>query len=106
VRNTVPVENLLLLLGTDAVVLVQEIQERALGLLQGGISPGLEVSQIGENTLLEFLGVLDGAAKGLESEGEASNDIGSRDVEEVAPRTRGLLVVGLARGLGVVGASH
>jgi hypothetical protein len=105
-RNAVPVENLLLLLGTNAVVLVQEIQERTLRLLQSRIGPSLEISQVGENTLLEFLGVLNRAAKGLESEGEASHDIGSRDVEEVAPRTAGLLVVGLARGLGVVGASH
>jgi hypothetical protein len=92
-RNAVPVENLLLLLGTDTVVLVQEVQERTLGLLQGRIGPGLEISQVGENSLLEFLGVLNRATKGLESEGEASHDIGSGNVEEVAPRRACLLVV-------------
>jgi hypothetical protein len=96
-RHAIPVENLLLLLGTDAVVLVQEVQERTLGLLQGRIGPGLEISQVRENALLKFLGVLDRAAKGLESEGEASHDIGSGNVEEVAPRTASLLVVDLAR---------
>jgi hypothetical protein len=86
VGNAIPVENLLLLLSTDAVVLVQEIQECALGLFQSRIGSGLEISQIGENTLLEFLGVLHGSTEGLESEGKASHDIGSRDVEEVAPK--------------------
>lgn len=85
VRYAVPVEDLLLLLGADAVVLVEEIEECALGLLERSIGAGLEVAQVGEDTLLELLGVLDGAAEGLESEREASHDVGAGNVEEVVP---------------------
>jgi hypothetical protein len=38
--------------------------------------------------LLELLGVLDRAAKGLEAEGQASHDVGARDVKEVVPVSR------------------
>lgn len=85
VGHAVPVEDLLLLLGPDAVVLVEEVQEAALGLFQRGIGAGLQVSQIGEDALLELLGVLDGAAEGLEAEGQASHDVGAGDVEEIVP---------------------
>ena len=44
--HTVPVEHFLLLLCPDAIVLVQKIQERALGFLQRRISARLEVAQI------------------------------------------------------------
>jgi hypothetical protein len=46
VGYAVPVEDLLLLLGADAVVLVEEIKECALGLLERGVCPRLEVAQI------------------------------------------------------------
>lgn len=85
VGHAVPVEDLLLLLCANAVVLVQEIKESALGLLQRCIGTRLQVAQIGEDALFELLGVLDGTAKGLESEGEASHDVGAGDVEEVVP---------------------
>ena len=46
VGHAVPVKNLLLLLCPDAVVLVEEIEERALGLFERGVGAGLEVSQV------------------------------------------------------------
>lgn len=66
--HAVPIEDLLLLLGSDAVVLIEEVEKGALGLFQRGIGTRLEISQIGEDTLLKLLRVLDRTAKGLESE--------------------------------------
>lgn len=83
--DAVPVENLLLFLGPNAVVFVQEIQERALGFFERGIGAGFEVAQVGEDSFFEFLRVLDGATERLEAKGQASYDIGTRDVEEVVP---------------------
>jgi hypothetical protein len=85
VRHAVPVEHLLLLLRPDTVVLVQVIQECALGFLQCCIGSGLEVPQIGEDTLLKLFRVLDWTSEGLESECETSDNIGTGDVEQVAP---------------------
>lgn len=85
--DAIPVEDLLLLLGPDAVVLVEEVEERALGLFEGRISSGLEVSQVGEDTLFELFRVLDGSTKSLEAESQASDNIGTGDVEEVIPVT-------------------
>lgn len=84
--NAVPVKDLLLLLGADAVVLVEKVEELALGLFQGGISAGLEISEIGEDALLKLFGVFYRTAEGLKSEGQASNDISARDVEESVPK--------------------
>ncbi|KAI6755136.1 hypothetical protein HG531_004242 [Fusarium graminearum] len=83
--DAVPVKDFLLLLSSDAVVLVKEVEEGALGLLQRSISSRLEVPQVREDTLLEFLRVLDRSAESLESEGQASHDVGARNVEEVVP---------------------
>jgi hypothetical protein len=88
VGDAIPVENLLLFLGPDAVVFVQEIQKRALGFFERGIGAGFEVAQVGEDSFFEFLRVLDGAAKRLEAKGQTPNDIGTRDMEEVAPCSR------------------
>jgi hypothetical protein len=68
VGNAVPVEDLLLLLRSNAVVLVEEVKERALRLLQRRVGSRFQVSKIGEDALFELLRVLDWAAKGLESE--------------------------------------
>jgi hypothetical protein len=54
-RHTVPIEDLLLLLSSDAIVLVKEIEERAFRLLERSIGPSLQVSQIRKDALLEFL---------------------------------------------------
>lgn len=86
VGHAVPVKDFLLLLGADAVVLVQEVEELALGLFEGGIGAGLEVSEVGEDALFELLGVLYGAAESLESEGEAADNVGAGDVEEGVPQ--------------------
>jgi hypothetical protein len=94
VRYAIPVEDLLLLLCSDAVVLVQEIQERALGLLQGSIGPGFQISQIREDALFEFLRVLDWTTERLESEGKTTDDISSRDVEQIVPQHTGDIFTG------------
>lgn len=85
-RHAVPVKDLLLLLGADAVVLVQEVEERTFRLFQRSVSARLEVSQIREDALFKLLRVLDRTAKGLKAEGQASYNVGARNVEEVAPR--------------------
>lgn len=46
VGHTVPVENLLLLLGSDTVVLVEKVEKRALWLFQRRIGASFEVAQI------------------------------------------------------------
>ena len=95
--HAVPVEDLLFLLCANAVVLVEKIQEATLWLFERGIGARLQVAQVGEDTLLKLLGVLDWTAKGLESEREASHDIGAGYVEEVIPgvKVRSLLQVWL-----------
>jgi hypothetical protein len=85
VGYTVPVENLLLLLCSDAVVLIQEIEESGLWLLKGGIGARLQVSQIGKDSLLELLRVLHRSAKRLKSEGKASYNVGAGNVKEIIP---------------------
>lgn len=42
----VPVEDLLFLLGPDAVVLVEKVEEGALWLFQGCVGAGFEVTQV------------------------------------------------------------
>jgi hypothetical protein len=54
-------------------MLEQEIEERALGLLEAGVGPGLEVAQVREDALLKLLHVDDGPAEGLEPEDEGAN---------------------------------
>ena len=85
VWDTVPVKDLLLLLCSDAVVLVEKVKESALGFFERGIGAGFQVAKIGKDALLELLGVLDGPAEGLEAEGQASHDVGTGDVKEVVP---------------------
>jgi hypothetical protein len=84
--DAVPIEDLLLLLRSDTVVLVEEVEESALGLFQRGIGSRLEIAQVREDTFLKLLGVLDGSTKGLESERQATNNVGAGDVEEVVPK--------------------
>ena len=83
--HTVPVKDFLLLLCSNAIVLVQEVKETALWLLEGGICARFQVSQIREDTLLEFLRVLHGATKCLESKRKATDNIGAGNVKEIIP---------------------
>lgn len=85
VGYAVPVEHLLLLLSSDAVVLVQEVKECALRFLQCRIGAGFEIAQIGENAFFELLRVLHRTTERLESKREASDDVCTGNVEEVAP---------------------
>jgi hypothetical protein len=86
VWHAVPVKDLLLLLGANAVVLVQEVEEGAFRLFERSVSARLEVSQIREDALFKLLRVLDRTTEGLEAEGQASYNVSARDVKEVAPR--------------------
>jgi len=83
--HAVPVKDLLLLLRANAVALVEEVKESALGLLERSIRAGLEVSKIGKDALLELFGVFDGSAKGLKAKGQTADNVGAGDVEEVVP---------------------
>ena len=87
-RYAVQIENLLLLLGSDAVILVEKVQERALWLLERCIGTRLQVSQIREDAFLEFLRVLDGSTECLKAEGKAADNVGARDVKKVIPTTQ------------------
>ena len=89
-RHTVPVEHLLLLLRPNAVVLVQKIQETTFRLFERGICAGLEIAQVRENALLEFLGILHWPPEGLKSEREASDNVRAGNVKEIVPRNNGL----------------
>lgn len=80
-RYTVPIEDLLLLLRTYAVVLVEKVKKWTLWVLQRGITAGFEVSEVRENAFFKFLGVLDRAAKSLEAKCKATHNVGSGDVE-------------------------
>jgi hypothetical protein len=46
VWNGEPVEDFLLLLGSNAVVLVEEVEEFGLGFLKRGVGAGFEISKI------------------------------------------------------------
>ena len=82
---TVPIEDLLLLLSTNAVVLVHKVQKWTFWLLEGGICSGLQITQVRENSFLEFLGVLDWSPESLEAKGQATDNIRARDVEQIIP---------------------
>ena len=91
----IPVKDLLLLLRTDALVLEQQIQERAFGFLQARVDARLEIPQIGEDALLELLHVAHRATERLEAKHQRPNDIGTGDVVEAAPEHTGhVLAVG------------
>jgi hypothetical protein len=79
--HAVPVEDLLLLLCSDAVVLIEKIEKGAFGFFECRIGASFQISKIGEDTLLKLLRVLDRPAKGLKTKGEASDDISAGDVE-------------------------
>jgi len=55
VGDTIPVEDLLLLLGADAVVLVQKVEKGTLWFFERSISARLEVSQVGEDAFFKLL---------------------------------------------------
>ena len=84
-RDAVPVEHLLLLLRSDAIVLIHEVEEWALWLLERCIGARLEVAQIREDAFLELLRILHRTSEGLESEGETSHDICTGDMKQVVP---------------------
>lgn len=84
-RNAVPVEYLLLLLCSNAVVLVEEIEERTFWLFESSIGTRFEVAQVGKDTFFEFFRVLDRTTESLETESQAANNVGTGDVVEITP---------------------
>ncbi len=82
---TVPIEHLLLLLCSDATILIKEVKESAFGLLQGCVGTSFKVSQVRENTLLELFGIFDRSAESLKSESKTSDNVSAGHVEEVVP---------------------
>ena len=83
--HAIPVEHLLLLLRSDAIVFVHKVEEWALGFLERCIGARLEVAQIREDALFKLFRILDRASEGLETEGETSHDICAGDVKQVVP---------------------
>ena len=84
-RYAVPVEDFLLLLSTDAVVFVEEVEESTLGLLERSIVASLQVTKIGEDAFLKLFGVFHRSAKGLKAECETPDYVCARDMEKVVP---------------------
>ncbi len=83
--HTVPVKDLLLLLRPNAIVLVEKVEETALWLLEGGICARFQISQVREDALFEFLRVLHGPTKCLESKRKAAHNVGAGYVKEIVP---------------------
>jgi hypothetical protein len=93
--HRVPVEHLLLLLGADALVLEEQVEERRLGLFEASVLGGLEVAQIAEYTFLKLLHVAYGPAKCFETEQKGADNIGSGDkVAAVPQNARDKVLVG------------
>ena len=66
--DAVPIEHFLLLLRSDAVIFVHEVEECALRLFKGCIGARLQVTKVGKDSLLEFFRILHGSSKCLETE--------------------------------------
>lgn len=89
-----PVKDFLLFLRTDTVVSVKIVKELGLGLFKHGVRVTLKMTQIGKDALFKLFAVGDLAAKGLEAEGEAADNVGACDEVDVPPyNTADLLLV-------------
>lgn len=88
-RDTVPEEDLLLLLRPDAAVSEEELQKVRLGLLEDGISPRLQVTQIRKDSFLKLFGIENGAAGLRETEDENLDNVRAGDKELSAPEDAG-----------------
>ncbi len=67
--DAVPIEDLLLLLRADTIVFVHKVKEGTFGFFERRICARFKVAQIREDTLFEFLRILDWSPKRMESEG-------------------------------------
>ena len=86
-RDGEPIKDFLFLLRSDAVVLVEEVEELGFGFFEGSVGAGLEISKIREYSFFKFFGVDDGTTEGEEPIGQRSNDVCACDVEEVVPES-------------------
>ena len=86
--HTVPVEHLLLLLRSDAIVFVHEVKKWTFGLLERCIGARFEVAQIRENALLELFRILHRSSECLEPERETPDNICTGNVKEIVPIQR------------------
>lgn len=80
-----PIEDLLFLLSSNAVVFIKEIKELGFRFFQRGVGSRLEISEVGENSLFKLFGVCDGSAKGKKPICQRANYICSCDMEKIIP---------------------
>ena len=76
-----PVKDFLFLLGSNAVVLVEEVEELGLWFFQRSVCAGFEVTEIGEDALFEFLCIRNRATKGEKAVCQGPYNIGSCDMK-------------------------
>ena len=87
-RDGEPIEYLLLLLGSDAVVFIEEVEKLGLRFFQRSVSARFQISQIRKDALFELFGVDDGTAKRLKAICQGPYDIGAGDMKEIIPVVR------------------
>lgn len=85
VRHGEPIEHLLLLLGSYAVVLIEEVEKLGLRFFQRSVGAGFQISQIREDALFELFGIDDGTAERLKAICQGPYDIGAGDMKEIIP---------------------
>ena len=81
----VPEKDLLLLLGPDAAIFVKKFKKLASRLFQHGISPGLQIAQIGEDTFFKLFGIQYSSTKLLETERQSLYNVCASDEEATPP---------------------
>ena len=81
----VPYKDLLLLVGTDTVVLVEHVEELGAGLLEHGARAGLEVAKVREDALLKLFAMLDGYVGQAEAPQKRAHNVGAGDEELPLP---------------------
>lgn len=84
-RNAVPEEDLLLLLGSNTVVLEEKVEKGAFWFFERGIGTSFEIAQVGKDAFFEFFGILHRATERLETESETSDNVGARNMEKIVP---------------------
>lgn len=99
VWDAVPVKNFLLFLRADAIVLVEKVEEGALGLLERCIIASFQVSKIRKDAFFEFLRVLDGTTESLKTKGKTPDNVSTGDVKEIVPGVVSTLLPGERRAI-------
>jgi hypothetical protein len=84
-RHAIPIEHLLLFLRSNAVVLVEKVQEGTFWLFQGRVCAGFEVAQVRENAFFKLLRILHWTTESLKAKRQTPHDISSGNVKEIIP---------------------